>query len=240
MQLWPAIDIRGGKCVRLIQGDYGRERVYGEDPADMAARWVSDGARRLHLVDLDGARDGGTRNRDAIARILKQVRVEGQLGGGIRERDTIASYLDLGVSRLVVGTKALKEPAWFESMCAEFPGRLVVGIDARGGRVATDGWLETSDVAAVDLAARFAQLPIGGIVYTDIARDGMLSGPNVEALSAMISAVAVPVIASGGVTTVSDVAEVARLGAAGAIVGRSLYEGKLTLVDALQAAGDVA
>ena len=240
MQLWPAIDIRGGKCVRLIQGDYGRERVYGEDPADMAARWVSDGARRLHLVDLDGARDGGTRNRDAIARILKQIRVECQLGGGIRERDTIASYLDLGVSRLVVGTKALKEPAWFESMCAEFPGRLVVGIDARGGRVATDGWLETSDVAAVDLAARFAQLPIGGIVYTDIARDGMLSGPNVEALSAMISAVAVPVIASGGVTTVSDVAEVARLGAAGAIVGRSLYEGKLTLVDALQAAGDVA
>lgn len=240
MQLWPAIDIRGGKCVRLIQGDYGRERVYGEDPADMAARWVSDGARRLHLVDLDGARDGGTRNRDAIARILKQIRVECQLGGGIRERDTIASYLDLGVSRLVVGTKALKEPAWFESMCAEFPGQLVVGIDARGGRVATDGWLETSDVAAVDLAARFAQLPIGGIVYTDIARDGMLSGPNVEALSAMISAVAVPVIASGGVTTVSDVAEVARLGAAGAIVGRSLYEGKLTLVDALQAAGDVA
>ena len=239
MQLWPAIDIRGGKCVRLIQGDYGRERVYGEDPADMAARWVSDGARRLHLVDLDGARDGGTRNRDAIARILKQVRVECQLGGGIRERDTIASYLDLGVSRLVVGTKALKEPAWFESMCAEFPGRLVVGIDARGGRVATDGWLETSDVAAVDLAARFAQLPIGGIVYTDIARDGMLSGPNVEALSAMISAVSVPVIASGGVTTVSDVAEVARLGAAGAIVGRSLYEGKLTLVEALQAAGDV-
>lgn len=240
MQLWPAIDIRGGKCVRLIQGDYGRERVYGEDPADMAARWVSDGARRLHLVDLDGARDGGTRNRDAIARILKQVRVECQLGGGIRERDTIASYLDLGVSRLVVGTKALKEPAWFESMCAEFPGRLVVGIDARGGRVATDGWLETSDVAAVDLAARFAQLPIGGIVYTDIARDGMLSGPNVEALSAMISAVSVPVIASGGVTTVSDVAEVARLGAAGAIVGRSLYEGQLTLVEALQAAGDVA
>lgn len=240
MQLWPAIDIRGGKCVRLIQGDYGRERVYGEDPADMAARWVSDGARRLHLVDLDGARDGGTRNRDAIARILKQVRVECQLGGGIRERDTIASYVDLGVSRLVVGTKALKEPEWFEAMCAEFPGRLVVGIDARGGRVATDGWLETSDVAAVDLAARFAQLPIGGIVYTDIARDGMLSGPNVEALSAMISAVSVPVIASGGVTTVSDVAEVARLGAAGAIVGRSLYEGKLTLVEALQAAGDVA
>ncbi len=240
MEIWPAIDIRGGKCVRLIQGDYAREKVYGENPADMALRWVGDGARRLHVVDLDGARSGGTLNRDAVAEIVRQVKVPVQLGGGIRDAETIASYFDAGVARLVVGTKALQDPAWLEAMALQYPGRIVIGIDARGGMVAVEGWLKTSEMPAVELAAKFAHLPLAGLVYTDIARDGMLSGPNVEALRAMVAAVPMPVIASGGVTTAADVADVAALGAAGCIIGRTLYEGQLTLADALRAAGEGA
>lgn len=237
MELWPAIDIRDGKCVRLIQGDYGQEKIYGEDPADMACRWVSDGATRLHLVDLDGARSGNTLNRAAIAKIVSQVSVPCELGGGVRDAQTIADYLELGVSRLVIGTKALTDPQWFREMCMVFPGKLVVGIDARGGKVATNGWLQTSETSAADLAKAYAQLPVAAVVYTDIARDGMLAGPNLEALEAMVKAVALPIIASGGVTTVEDVRRVAELGAAGCIVGRTLYEGKLSLADALAAAG---
>lgn len=237
MELWPAIDIRDGKCVRLIQGDYGREKIYGEDPADMACRWVSDGATRLHLVDLDGARSGNTLNRDAIAKVVKQVGVPCELGGGVRDAQTIADYLELGVARLVIGTKALTEPQWFREMCTIFPHKLVVGIDARGGKVATHGWLNTSDTSAAELAKAYAELPVAAVVYTDIAKDGMLAGPNFEALEAMVKAVSLPIIASGGVTTADDIRRVAELGAAGCIVGRTLYEGKLSLVDALAAAG---
>ena len=235
MKIWPAIDIRGGQCVRLIQGDYDRETVYGKNPADMASRWVSDGASQLHLVDLDGARDGSTVNRKAVAEIVKAVQIPCQLGGGIRDRQTIADYIGLGVERLVIGTKAQKDPDWLAAMCKEFPNRLVVGLDARSGLVATDGWLETTDTPATELAKRYSELPIAGIVYTDITRDGMLKGPNFEALRDIIQAVKVPVIASGGVTTASDVEEIAKLGADGCIIGRSLYEGKLTLADSLAA-----
>lgn len=236
MQIWPAIDLRGGKCVRLRQGDYRRETVFGEDPAAMARRWVDAGARQLHLVDLDGARDGSLANRAAIAAILSAVPVPCQLGGGIRDEVTMVELLALGLQRLVIGTQALKQPAWFREMCGKFPGRLVVGIDARQGCVATDGWLETSQVAATTLARELAAEPIAGIVYTDIAKDGMMAGPNVEAMAEMAAAVDVPVLASGGVTTADDVRRLAATGVAGCIIGRSLYEGSLTLSEALAAA----
>jgi phosphoribosylformimino-5-aminoimidazole carboxamide ribotide isomerase len=237
MQIWPAIDLRGGKCVRLRQGDYRQETVYGEDPAAMARRWVDAGARQLHLVDLDGARDGSLANRAAIVAILGEVQAPCQLGGGIRDEATMIDLFALGLQRLVIGTQALKRPTWFRDMCRKFPHQLVVGIDARDGRVATDGWLETSQVEATTLAERFAEERIAGIVYTDIARDGMMEGPNLKAMAEMASAVAVPVIASGGVTTAEDVRRLASTGVAGCIIGRSLYEGSLTLSDALAAAG---
>ena len=219
----------------MIQGDYDQETVYGANPADMAIRWASDGAGQIHLVDLDGARDGSTANRQAVAEIVNSVEVPCQLGGGIRDRVTVAEYLGLGVERLVIGTKAQKDPDWLSAICKEFPERIVIGLDARSGMVATDGWLQTSDTPASELAKRYSKLPIAGIVYTDITRDGMLKGPNLEALKDIIDAVDVPVIASGGVTTSEDVTEIAKLGAAGCIIGRSLYEGKMTLADAMDA-----
>ena len=240
MQIWPAIDLRSGKCVRLRQGDYGQETVFGEDPAAMAIRWMNEGAGQLHLVDLDGARAGSPANRAAIGAILEAVQITCELGGGIRDEATIVDLLEMGLQRLVIGTQALKRPAWFRAMCQRFPGRLVVGIDARNGRVATDGWLETSDVEAATLAQELAEEPIAGIVYTDIAKDGMMEGPNVNAMAEMAAAVAVPVIASGGVTTADDVRRLATTGVAGCIIGRALYEGSLTLSDALAAARQVS
>jgi phosphoribosylformimino-5-aminoimidazole carboxamide ribotide isomerase len=235
MQVWPAIDLRAGKCVRLQQGDYGRETVFGEDPQAMARHWVDEGAECLHLVDLDGAKAGRPSNLDSIRAILKAVHVPCELGGGIRDNDTIATLLNLGLSRLVIGTKALREPGWFRKVCQRFPAKLVLGIDARDGRVATDGWLETSGTSAVEFAKQFDDEPLAAIIYTDIATDGMLGGPNLAAIREMQQAVRLPVIASGGVTTADDVAKLAELGVAGCIIGRSLYEGKLRLRDALAA-----
>ena len=232
-QIWPAIDIRGGRCVRLRQGDYQRETVFGDDPVALARRWVDEGGRYLHLVDLDGARDGATTNEGVVRAIVEAVDVPCELGGGVRDEVTIRRLLDVGLARLVVGTRALREPQWFAEMCRAFPDRLVLGIDARDGLVATDGWLETSETSAIDLARQFADSPLAAIVYTDIATDGMLAGPNVEAMARMQQAVEVPVIASGGVTTADDVARLAEAGLAGCIIGRALYEGTLVLADAL-------
>jgi phosphoribosylformimino-5-aminoimidazole carboxamide ribotide isomerase len=236
MQIWPAIDLRGGKCVRLKQGDYARETVYGEDPAEMARHWVRQGASCLHLVDLDGARNGIGANQAAISAILAAVKIPCQLGGGIRDEAIIERLLGLGMARLVVGTKALKEPAWFQQMCAKYPHKLALGIDARDGKVATDGWLETSSALAIDFAKQFARDAVGAIIYTDIARDGMLQGPNLAAMAEMKNASPIPVIASGGVSTAADVAALARVPMAGAIIGRALYEETLTLPAALAAA----
>jgi phosphoribosylformimino-5-aminoimidazole carboxamide ribotide isomerase len=236
MQIWPAIDLRGGKCVRLRQGDYGQETVYGDQPAAMAARWVAEGAECLHLVDLDGAREGRPCNRPAVAAIVQAVEVPCELGGGIRDEETVADLLGLGLERLVIGTQAVKRPDWFRRLSIQFPGRLVAGIDARDGRVATDGWLETSSMSATDLAVQLAELPIAAIVYTDISKDGMMAGPNLAAMSEMASAVSAPIIASGGVTTADDVSRLAQAGVAGCIIGRAMYEGSLTLADALAAA----
>jgi phosphoribosylformimino-5-aminoimidazole carboxamide ribotide isomerase len=236
MQIWPAIDLRGGNCVRLMQGDYQRETVFGEDPAEMARHWVSQGADRLHLVDLDGARDGKPSNLASIRAILAAVDVPCQLGGGIRDTETIAQLIAMGLSRLVIGTAALKQPDWFRQQARKFPGQLVLGIDARDGFVATDGWLETSTTPAVELAKQFVGEPLAAIVYTDIAKDGMLAGPNAPEMRRMKEEVNLPVVASGGVSKAVDVAVLAAIPMNGCIIGRSLYEGSLTLEAALVAA----
>jgi phosphoribosylformimino-5-aminoimidazole carboxamide ribotide isomerase len=237
MQIWPAIDLRGGKCVRLQQGDYGRETVFAENPADMARQLVDGGAECLHLVDLDGAREGKPVNMNSIRAIVEAVEVPCELGGGIRDEATIRSVIDdFGLARLVIGTKAVQEPEWFRKMVQDFPGKLVLGIDARNGMVATDGWLKTSSINAIDFAKQFEAEPLAAIIYTDIARDGMLDGPNLEAMRAMQQAVRLPVVASGGVSSAADVAALAAIPMAGCIIGRALYEGKLTLADALTAA----
>lgn len=236
MQIWPAIDLRGGKCVRLQQGDYQRETVYHDDPAAMARHWVEHGAQYLHLVDLDGARDGKPVNLAAIRAIVSAVDIPCELGGGIRSEEAIDELLELGMSRLVIGTLAIKEPDWFQQMCRKFPDRLVLGVDARNGMVATDGWLETSSLRAVDLAAQFDDLPLAAVVYTDIATDGMLQGPNVAAMTEMCDAISTPLIASGGVSCAADVAQLATTAVAGCIIGKALYEGRLTLKEAIAAA----
>jgi phosphoribosylformimino-5-aminoimidazole carboxamide ribotide isomerase len=236
MQIWPAIDLLGGKCVRLQQGDYARETVFSDDPAATALGFQQQGARYLHLVDLDGARAGKPMNLAAVKAIVRAVDMECELGGGIRDEATIESLLGIGLSRLVLGTSALKRPDWFHDMCAKFPGRLALGVDARNGLVATDGWLETSTTHAVDLVQQFTDDPLAAIIYTDIATDGMLQGPNVAAMREMQDAVPHDVIASGGVTTADDVRQLAAAGLAGAIVGRALYAGTLTLPNALEAA----
>ncbi len=236
MEIWPAIDLRGGKCVRLKQGDYQRETVFSDDPAAMAQHWAALGADRLHLVDLDGAREGRLENLAAIRAIVASVGVECELGGGIRSEATIRQLLDLGLTRLVIGTLAVRQPDWFRQMCRNYPGRLALAIDARNGRVATEGWRQMSEAAAADLAGEFAGEPIAAVIYTDIAADGMLAGPNFAAMAEMQAAVELPVIASGGVANKEDVARLAAIPMAGCIIGRALYEGTLTLPDALAAA----
>jgi phosphoribosylformimino-5-aminoimidazole carboxamide ribotide isomerase len=237
MQIWPAIDLRGGKCVRLQQGDYGRETVFDDNPVAVARQFQQQGAQHLHLVDLDGAREGRPVNLETVRAIVEAVDLECELGGGIRDAHSIERLLEAGLKRLVLGTSALKRADWFTDMCHQFPGQLVLGIDARNGRVATEGWLETSDVEAGELARKFQTLPLAAIVYTDIATDGMLQGSNVAAMAQMQRLVELPVVASGGVTSTRDVARLASAGLAAAIIGRALYEGTLTLSAALEAAG---
>ena len=238
MQIIPAIDLRGGRCVRLRQGDYGQETVFGDDPAAMAAKWEAEGASRIHLVDLDGAKDGRPVNGDAVRAILARVKVPCQLGGGVRDEPTIASWLDAGLDRVIVGTRALQDPAWFREMATRYPGRLVLGLDAKDGRVATGGWLDVSSVVAATLAKQFDDLPLAAVVYTDIACDGMLEGPNVAATEELARQLRTPVIASGGVGRLEDLARLATLPIAACIVGRALYEGRFRLEEARERAGD--
>jgi phosphoribosylformimino-5-aminoimidazole carboxamide ribotide isomerase len=237
MQVIPAIDVRAGRCVRLRQGDFDQEIVFGDDPAAMAARWESEGAGRIHLVDLDGAKTGRPVNVEAVRQVVSRVRVPCQLGGGIRDESTIAAWLEQGLDRVVVGTQALRDPDWFGRMARVYPGRLLLGLDARDGRVAAQGWLEVSSIAALALAQEFDPLPLAGIIYTDIARDGTLEGPNLGAIAALAQTVRTPVIASGGVGSLEDLQRLATLPIAGCIVGRALYEGRFSLAEALQFSG---
>lgn len=236
MQIWPAIDLRGGKCVRLQQGDYARETIFSDDPVAMAESFAAAGAKYLHLVDLDGARDGKPTNHDVVREIVQAVDMQCELGGGVRDQATIDALLETGLTRVVLGTAALKNADWFRKMCEQYPQRLVLGIDARDGMVATDGWLETSNTPATELADQFRDVSLAAIVYTDIATDGMLQGPNVEAMAAMQRHVDVPVVASGGVTTIDDVRRLDEAGLAAAIIGRAIYAGTLQLSEAVQVA----
>lgn len=238
MQVIPAIDLRGGNCVRLKQGDYDQETVFGDDPAAMAAHWEAEGATRLHLVDLDGAKAGRPVNVEAVRSILKRLTIPCQLGGGVRDEATIAVWLEAGLERVIVGTQALKDPSWFRAMALKYPQRLVLGLDARNGQVATGGWLEVSAVEATTLAEQFDDLPLGGVVYTDIACDGMLEGPNLAATEALALRLKTPVIASGGVGRLEDLAQLAALPIAACIVGRALYDGRFRLHEARERAGD--
>jgi phosphoribosylformimino-5-aminoimidazole carboxamide ribotide isomerase len=235
MLVIPAIDLKGGQCVRLRQGRMEDATVFSDDPVAMAAHWVARGARRLHLVDLDGAFAGAPVNGEAVRAIARTQRaVPIQIGGGIRSADTVEAYLQAGVRYVIIGTKAVTDPDFVGRLCREFPGRIIVGIDARAGRVATDGWAEVSEVQAVDLARRFAAAGVSAIVYTDIERDGMLGGVNIDATLAVAEA-GIPVIASGGVTDLDDIRAlraVAGRGILGAITGRALYEGTLDLAAA--------
>jgi phosphoribosylformimino-5-aminoimidazole carboxamide ribotide isomerase len=240
MIILPAIDLIGGRCVRLRQGDYSRETVFDEDPAAVARRFEAAGATWLHVVDLDGARLGEPRNVDTIRAMVSAVRMSVEVGGGIRTTQAAADLLGMGVHRVIVGTRAVREPEWLAEIAGKFPGRVALGLDAKSGRVAVEGWQRQAGCTAAEVAESAAGLPLAAIIYTDIARDGMMVGPNVEAAAELVKATRLPVIASGGVTTADDVRRLKKAGAAGAIIGRALYEGKMTLEAALQAAqGDV-
>ena len=236
MLIIPAIDLKDGQCVRLRQGRMEDSTVFSGDPVDMASRWVDAGARRLHLVDLNGAFAGEPVNGDvvtAIARAYPDLPI--QIGGGIRNAETIEAYLKAGVNYVIIGTKAVKEPEFVTEMCKQFPGHIIVGIDAKQGLVATDGWAEVTEVKATDLAKRFEADGVSAIVYTDIDRDGMMQGGNVEATVNMARASSIPVIASGGITNMDDIVAlnaVANQGILGAITGRAIYEGTLDVAEA--------
>jgi phosphoribosylformimino-5-aminoimidazole carboxamide ribotide isomerase len=236
MQLWPAIDLKDGRCVRLVRGDMAQATVYADDPAAQARDFVAAGFDRLHLVDLNGAFAGRPVNGAAVRAVLAAVDVPVQLGGGVRDAATVEAWLEAGVARVVLGTLALREPDLVRALCRRFPARIAVGIDARDGRVAVAGWAEQSAVAASDLARRYEDAGAAAIIYTDIDRDGVLQGPNLDAIGRLAAAVSTPVLASGGVSSAADLAALRLVpGVAGAIVGRALYDGRLTPQAALAA-----
>ncbi len=237
MDVIPAIDLRAGQVVRLIQGQYDRQITYRDDPAEQARQFHADGARWLHVVDLDGAKAGQPVNTEAIAAIVALGLLQVEVGGGIRDEASIRQLLDMGVTRVIIGTKAVSDFKWFTQMAHKFRGQIVLGLDARESQVATHGWLQDSTLTVLEFAAQADRLPLAAIIYTDIAKDGMLCGPNVERTKALVEAVRTPVIASGGVKDVNDIRCLAPIGVAAVIAGRSLYEGTLSLRDALAAAG---
>jgi phosphoribosylformimino-5-aminoimidazole carboxamide ribotide isomerase len=235
----PAIDLKDGKCVRLEQGLMERDTVYSDHPAATARHWQDQGGELLHIVDLDGAFAGVPKNRAAIEAIVKAIAIPAQLGGGIRDLATIEAYLALGLSRVIIGTAAQRTPQLVSEACRRFPGRIVVGIDAKHGMVAVQGWAEVTGVTAVELAKRFEGDGVAAIIYTDIARDGMLQGPNLEATKALAEAISIPVIASGGVSSLKDIENLLTIeasGVAGVITGKAIYSGALDLGEAVRVA----
>lgn len=241
IELIPAIDLRDGRCVRLRQGDYNQETVFNDDPVEVARQWQNQGASRIHLVDLDGAKAGSVQNGEVIRAIVKAVDVPCQLGGGLRNSETVKQVLeDIGIDRAIVGTQALKQPHWFREMVETYPNRVALGLDARDSMVATAGWLEVSQTSALELARQFTGLPVAAVIYTNIANDGMMQGVDEGTLKdlAELAALKLPVIASGGVTTIDDVKRLLEIQQQapdlnGAIIGRALYEGTIDLPEAI-------
>lgn len=237
MLVLPAIDLKGGKCVRLYQGEMATAKVYSNSPEETARNWESEGAKMLHVVDLDGAMVGEPRNLGAISRILQAIEVPIELGGGIRDEKTVEDYLQLGVSKVILGTAAYQNREMLRRVCKEFPGRIAVGIDAREGFVAVQGWQEVTEMAAMDLARELEDAGVSHIIYTDIVRDGALSGPNLDATASLARAVSIPVVLSGGMHSFEDLKAAAGLEAAGVkavILGRSIYEGTIDLAKAIE------
>lgn len=235
----PAIDIRGGKCVRLQQGRMDKETVYSNAPETMAGRWVEQGAERLHLVDLDGAVQGEPVNSEVVRRVVETVSVPVQLGGGVRDLETIETYLKAGVSQVILGTSAITNLDFLKTACAEFPDHIILGIDARGDRVAVQGWTEETDLSPASISRKCEGMGVSAIIYTDIHRDGMSTGPNVQATGELARAVRIPIIASGGISDIQDVIHISKLaadGVMGMITGRAIYQGSLDLAEAIIAA----
>ncbi len=239
MIIIPAIDLKDGRCVRLQQGDFGRATVYSENPAEIARKWQSGGAERIHVVDLDGSLAGASRNLPAIQAIVEATSVLIQVGGGIRNMETIEALLSLGVGRVILGTAALKQKQFVVNACSRFPGKILIGIDARGGLAAVEGWTEETGIPAIELARSYEAYDPEAFVYTDIKRDGMETGVNLESTRELAEAVSIPVIASGGVAGIGDILNLKKIetsGICGVIVGKALYSGALSLEDALKAA----
>ena len=238
MQIIPAIDLKDGKCVRLRQGKMDDSTIFSESPVEVASQWVEQGANRIHLVDLDGAFAGEPINADIVHAIAeKHPDVVLQIGGGIRNAYTISTYIEAGVQFVIIGTRAVKEPSFISKVTEKFPENIIVGLDAKDGMVATDGWAEVSDVNVIDLATQFQGDGVQSIIYTDIARDGMMQGVNLDATKRLAEAINIPVIASGGVTNMDDIKQLSAIenfGIAGVITGRAIYEGTLDFVEALQ------
>lgn len=243
VEIIPAIDIRGGRCVRLDQGDYDRETVFADDPVEVAQRWEKAGAKRLHVVDLDGARDGQPQNEDVIRRVIEAASVAVQVGGGVRDVSAIDRYVEAGADRVALGTAAIKDQTTLVNAVSLFRERIIVGVDARDGMVATEGWRETSEVRALDLVGQLSEFGVRRIFYTDISRDGMLGGPNFPAIEEVVEHAAglpspMAVIASGGVSAVEHLKRLRLIGVEGAIIGKALYTGALDIGEALAAAED--
>lgn len=239
MIIIPAIDIKNGRCVRLIQGRMDQETVFSDDPAAMAKRWVENGAKLIHVVDLDGAVQKQPQNIKSIQRIIDSVNVDIQVGGGIRNEKIVNQLVDLGIKRVIIGTEAINNPKLVKNLCKAFPGRIIVGIDARNGLVAIEGWTKTTRVKAVDLAKQFEDCGVTAINFTDIHRDGMQTGPNIEETRRLAQAISIPVVASGGVSTIDDIKNLMPLetvGVIGVITGKALYTGSLKLKEAIEVA----
>jgi phosphoribosylformimino-5-aminoimidazole carboxamide ribotide isomerase len=232
----PAVDIKSGKCVRLLQGRKEDVTVFSEDPVAMARRWAKDGAEVIHVVDLDGAFEKKPRNLDTIKDIISNVNAAVQVGGGIRDDTTIQAYLEAGAMRVIIGTEAIRDPKWVNAVCRKYSNKIIIGIDARDGMVAIEGWTETTRITAVDLAKKFEDSKVAAINFTDIHRDGMQSGPNIEATRQLAESVKIPIVASGGVSTLKDIQDLLPLsavGVIGVITGRALYAGTLDLKEAI-------
>jgi phosphoribosylformimino-5-aminoimidazole carboxamide ribotide isomerase len=240
MYIIPAIDLRHGQCVRLIQGQYHRQITYHDDPVKQAKSFVKDRAQWLHIIDLDGAKVGKPVNTDAISAIAALGKLKIEVGGGIRDETAIKQLLDMGIERVIIGTRAVSDFKWFSEMSEKFSGRLVLGLDARGSKVATHGWTQESPQNLLEFAEQAAKLPLAAIIYTDISKDGMMEGPNLERTKALADAVQIPVIAAGGVTEIADIKKLAELDIEAAIIGRALYEGTLSLTDAIKAANQLS